>query len=137
MSIDGTKGNGLSVLCDCGHEVLIGKDAVVAVKVLDLDIVSVCKGLEGVLAIDEFFGSVFAVEVYVGEVRIVVDKDGGILVASLGEEASQLCDEALCGGLHCVDRDAGAWACRGGDLPWLGFSSPWSLMCFSKEACFT
>jgi hypothetical protein len=94
VGVDAAKGNVLTLLCYVLHEDIFAEAAVVGMVMKYLD--AHCAGIpfEGMLGHEGLFGSVGFLQINKAESTVMVDEDGGHVVALDGEPTLDLPNEA-------------------------------------------
>lgn len=106
VRIDTTKCNLLALCVDVGEEGVVGEAAVVAMVVFDVHSVGLGIVLKGMLGLEGLGAVHLRLKVDITQSAVVVDKDGGCVVAAGGRDAFDLANEPWGWGSHLIDRDA-------------------------------
>ncbi len=139
VGIDPTEGELFPCVVACLLEGVVMEASVVAVIMEDLDSVFCRVLLKGKLGGGCFVGLVVKLEVDELEAAIVVNKDGGALIAFLGKFAFQLCIKSYFHQRHLIHQDAlPRFGCNKDLMVGLGFHAlPWKLSYQAKQAAST
>ena len=90
MGTSSAEGDGLSFGFDMIHPPFLRKSAIVSMVMFDYDPSRKCETFEGFLGLESFLHVGGLLKVNKSKGGLVINKDGGIMVAILGDEPSDL-----------------------------------------------